>query len=74
MAVTRDDIKAFSQFADEKLASDGAESLRDLVAEYEQRQEVNAAIREGIADIDAGRTRPAGQFMAEVREKLDSSS
>ena len=61
MSVTKDDLRDFNRFVDEKLAGGDAESLRELVNEWEatrEREEVNAAIRSGLADIDAGRTEP----------------
>ena len=58
MPVTTDDIQNFHRFVDEKLANGGADSLRQLVAEWEERQEASAAIRQGIADIDAGLIEP----------------
>jgi len=56
MPVTKSDIQDFHYFVDERLASGGADSLRQLLAEWEERREANAAIRQGVADIDAGRT------------------
>jgi predicted transcriptional regulator len=38
------------------------ESVRD-------RDDINAAIREGLADIEAGRHRPADEVMRELRQK-----
>ena len=71
MAVTKDDIQEFNRFVDEKLANGGADSLRQLVAEWEERQEVNAAIREGIKAIDEGRVRPFNEAQDEFRRKHD---
>ena len=71
MTVTTDDIKNFHQFVDEKLANGGADSLRQLVAEWEERQEVNAAIRQGTNDIDAGRTEPFFESQDRFRQKRD---
>lgn len=34
------------------------------------RLETLQGIQEGLADVDAGRTRPAEEFFAELREKL----
>ncbi len=68
MPVTKDDIQDFHCFVDEKLASGGADSLRQLVAEWEERQQANAAIRQGIADVDAGRAEPFFDFRDRFRE------
>ena len=73
MAVTRDDIDAFYRFATERLANGGRElSFDELVVEWESvrdRDEINAAIREGLADVDAGRHRPAEEVIEELRRK-----
>lgn len=58
MPVTQDDIQDFLHFVDERLARGDAHSLRQLVVEWEARQETDTAIREGIADIRGGRTEP----------------
>ena len=71
MPVTRDDIQDFNRFVDERLANGGADSLRELVVEWEERQEVNAAIRRGIADIDAGRTGPFFESQDQFRQGRD---
>ena len=74
MAVSISDIEAFHQFALGRVSDAGGESLtfEDLFVEWdshENRDEINAAIRRGIADVDADRTRSAGEFAKELREK-----
>ena len=69
MPVTNDDIQDFHSFVDEKLANGGADSLRQLVVEWEERREANAAIRQGIADIDAGRTEPFFDSQDQFRQE-----
>ncbi|MCH8042744.1 MAG: hypothetical protein IID44_03405 [Planctomycetes bacterium] len=69
MSVTKDDIQDVNRFVDEKLVNGGAESLRQLVTEWEERQEVNAAIRQGIADIDADRTEPFFESQDRFRQE-----
>ena len=75
MSVTESDIQSFAAFARDQATHDGAGlSITELAQKWDaQRQceEVNEAVREGLADIEAGRTRPAREFMAEVREKLN---
>jgi hypothetical protein len=66
MFVTKDDIQAFNRFVDEKLAGGGAESLRQLVAEWDERQQVDAAIRQGI---DAGRAEPFFESQDRFRQE-----
>jgi hypothetical protein len=74
MAATRDDIDHFHQFAIDRLDSDDAPwELDELVLlwyDSHDRQQVNAVIRQGLADIDAGLGRPARQVMGELRERL----
>jgi predicted transcriptional regulator len=69
MPLTQDDLRAFQHFVGEKLADGGAESLHALVAEWEERQEVNAAIRRGIADVDAGRTEAHSESQDRFRQE-----
>ncbi len=69
MPVTKDDIQDFHCFVDEKLANGAADSLRQLVVEWEERQETNAAVRQGIADIEAGRTEPFFDSQDRFREE-----
>ena len=58
MPVTKDDVQRFCSFIDERMAASGADSLRQLVEEWEERQQANAAVRRGIGDVDEGRTEP----------------
>lgn len=69
MAVTEEDLKDFNRFATEKLANGGAESVTQLAAAWEERRQVNAAIRAGLADIEAGRTRSFAESQEEFRKK-----
>jgi predicted transcriptional regulator len=53
---------------------DPAVALNDVLAaalewENQDYQEAVEGIRRGVADVDAGRTRPASEFLAEVRRK-----
>ena len=66
MSVTLADLDRFHAFAQSKLGNGGAESLQDLVdlwlAESPESSEFVtslAALKEGLADADAGRVRPA---------------
>ena len=73
MAVTQDELDSFHRFATERLRKSGEElTIDDLVIEWDSvrnREEINSAIREGLADIDAGRTRPVDQVTEELRRK-----
>jgi hypothetical protein len=66
MSVTLAELDRFHAFAQSKLGNGGAESLQELVdlwlAESPDVKELEAslaALREGLADADAGRVRPA---------------
>jgi hypothetical protein len=77
MATDRsNDLIAFKGFIDEKLSEGGVETLDEALGlwEYEnqnseEREATLDAIREGLADVEAGRTRPAHEVLAELRKK-----
>jgi predicted transcriptional regulator len=75
MPVTQDQIDDFHQFATARLKSGGTElTIDDLLIEWDStrnRDEINEAIREGLADIEAGRTRPAAEVTEELRRKYN---
>jgi hypothetical protein len=74
MAVTKDDLRDFTRFANEKLRNGGANSLVELAGEWEsQRREMEetiADIRQGHLDIDAGKVMPVADAFAEVRKEI----
>lgn len=78
MAVTKDDLNAFHQFAEARLSSRGAESLYELVEIWETEhvsQDVHArnvaAVRAAIRDMENGdRGRPAERVVDELRSEL----
>ena len=74
MAVTQDQLDHFHQFASDYLrAKHSAPTMDDLLVEWESlahRSEINAAIQEGLDDINAGRTRPAREVTQEIRRSL----
>ena len=78
MAVTKDDLDAFHQFAEAKLASLSAESLFELVDIWETERPVPelhannvAAVRAAIRDMENGDVgRPAEQVVEELRNEL----
>jgi len=75
MPITQNQIDDFHQFATDRLKSGGAElTIDDLLIEWDSsrnRDEINEAIREGLADIEAGRTRPADEVTEELRRKYN---
>jgi hypothetical protein len=80
MAITSDDLQAFHQFAQERLTSDGAESLQELVDLWEiehPKPDVHAqnvvAVRAALRDMENGdEGRPANQLIEELRAELAS--
>ena len=74
MAVTKEDLRDFHRFADEKLENGGADSLVELASQWEaQRHEMErtiADIHQSHADIDAGKVSSVTETFAEVRKQL----
>jgi hypothetical protein len=76
MSLTSDELENFHHFAQVRLQSSPPDSLEELVDLWrlerptpEEQAEVHEAIRQGLADIDAGRGRPVEVVMAELRAK-----
>jgi len=77
MPVTVHDVNDFRDYALARISNGGAESMVELFREWLAKQETEQAleaIREGIADVDAGRTGPYQEFMAEVRDRFDEEN
>jgi hypothetical protein len=74
MAITKEDLRDFNQFVDERLHNGGADSLAKLAAEWEARrremEETIAEIRQSHEDIDAGRISSVADTFSEVRKQL----
>lgn len=74
------DLPAFKAFLDEKppkngtnLTVDEALALWEIENQTEQeREETLEAIRQGLADVEAGRTVDAFEFVQRMRGKLQS--
>lgn len=62
----------FHQFVGQQLASEDAAQMSPelAVAIWREREETLAAIREGLADVEAGRTFPAEDVIRELRAAL----
>jgi predicted transcriptional regulator len=73
MSITTNEFENFANFSRAKLEIEANElTLDDLVIEwqsYQNREEINAAIREGLDDAQAGRHRPADEVMADLQKK-----
>lgn len=74
MPVTAEQLDAFYRFGAEQIANGSSdlswEELFILWDSQSVRDEVNAAIREGIADVDAGRYEPADKSLADIRSEF----
>jgi hypothetical protein len=78
MSTIPDDLAAFQQFAHQKVDAGEAESLEELFDLWrlehptaDEQAEIHEAIRQGLADIEAGRYRPADEVMQELRAKYN---
>ena len=76
MAITKEDLRDFTRFADEKLERGVADSLVALAGEWEsQRREMEntvADIRQSHVDIDSGRVSSVADAFADARKQLGS--
>lgn len=74
MAVTKEDLRRFHRFVEEKITNGAATSLVDLAGEWEadrrETQDTVEAIRQSHVDIDAGRVASVAETFAEVRSRL----
>ena len=73
MSSVREDFDSFHQFAVEQLAMGEPASLDELfiaVARSPPQDEINQAIRHGLADVNDGRYEPADQAMETIREEF----
>lgn len=72
MSITQQDVIEFHEYALARVSNGGADSMvelfRDWLAKQEQ-EDVNEAIREGIADIEAGRTRSFWESQDDFRRE-----
>lgn len=73
MSKAREDLDSFYQFAVDRLDKRPETPIDELLMEWHDdrdRDAINEAIRRGIEDVDAGRCRPAGEVMEEIRKKF----
>ncbi len=74
MFVTESEIDAFGHFAKEQIGAGGVGvSFQQILDKWQAKREAEAVaddIRQGIADIEAGKGKPVAQAFADVREKL----
>ena len=70
MSVTKDELERFGRFAADEVERGNVLSLEQLVTLWRsarQSESVNAAIRRGLDEADAGLGRPLDEFMSEFR-------
>ena len=62
-------LENFHRFIGEKLRSDDGTQISPVqaLALWRERQETVEAIREGLADIEASRTKPLDEFLADFQ-------
>lgn len=65
-------LKSFHDFIGRQLASPDGEqmSVEEALARWREEEASVAAIREGLADIEAGRMRPAEDVIRELRAAM----
>jgi predicted transcriptional regulator len=64
------DLAGFHQFVGNQLGRGTDLSPEQALAKWRERNETIHGVRRGIADIDAGRSRPADELISELREGL----
>jgi len=74
MPVTSEQLDAFHRFGAEQIANGSSDLSWDelfiLWESQDARDDVNAAIREGIGDVDAGRYESADKALADIRNEF----
>lgn len=74
MSTTLEQLDEFHRFARERLSQGEPElSIEDCLRLWRARveyEETVAAVRQGVADIEAGRGRPFAEVDAEIRRDL----
>lgn len=64
---TRTELSDFHVFVGRQLAKEGpAPSPEACIQLWRERREVLSAVREGLADVEAGRTQPLDDFLDEL--------
>jgi predicted transcriptional regulator len=68
-------LEQFHRFLTGQLQNGGSLlSPEQVLAMWRERTETIAAIREGLEDLEQGRTRPAHEVLAELRNEPDTST
>ena len=68
----KNDLESFHQFVSQQLANGGPPlSPEQVLAMWRERVDTIADIRDGLAAVDEGRTKPLEQFAHEFRKRHD---
>jgi len=71
MPLSQSEVDQFSTFASWMIDNRDIESLDDCLKEFRKEQDATVeAIKEGLADVEAGRTQPLDEAMADIRKEL----
>lgn len=65
-------LQSFHRFLSKQLESNSADSMspEEALALWQEEQETLSAIREGLADVEAGRTMSIVEFEQAIRQKF----
>lgn len=65
------ELQNFRQYLDQRL-TDGSQELspEEALRDWREHQQTIQSIRRGLADVEAGRTRPAVDVIEELRARL----
>ena len=75
MAVTLQELSDFNRFAEQKLSNGGAETLQQLLDEWQDLREYEQCvvdIRESIRQHENGENLPHDEAFSEIRRKLSA--
>lgn len=69
--IVKDDLRSFHEFVSRQLDNGGADLTPEQVLTlWRERLKTIESVRRGLEDIEAGRTRPADEVLAELRDEL----
>jgi predicted transcriptional regulator len=65
-------LQSFHSFLSKQLETDAAlpKSPEEILAQWREEQDTLSAIREGLADVEAGRTKSLAEFEQDIRQKF----
>ena len=62
---TTNELELFHKFVSQELARDKSQSVRDVLQTWDERMSAVESIKRGLADLEAGRTRPVEEWWEE---------